>query len=340
MRILWLALFISLELLAANIEFTDKEKVWMKQHRAVTYVGDPNWLPFEAFDEKGNYVGIVADLLKHIEKITPLKFKIIKTTSWQDSIETMQSKEVMMMSQSKDYNSQTTQLFSDTYYKNPIVIVMGHNQRYVSSLYNIKDKKIAISATEAFFIRIQKRYPSIEFVHVSSIQEGLQSVAFAQNDAFVNTLAQTSYVIAKRQLHDLRIVGRTELYTELGFGISKEHPELRSIINKALSNIDSNIQNDILSKWIQQKYIEKTDYTAFFIALAVFTLIVVMALIFYIRVKKEIEAKLQAQYEMLQQQSKMASMGEMLDSVAHQWKQPLNALSMYLDLMKMILMRE
>ncbi|WP_457746845.1 ATP-binding protein [Sulfurimonas sp.] len=37
--------------------------------------------------------------------------------------------------------------------------------------------------------------------------------------------------------------------------------------------------------------------------------------------------------KLLLQQSKMASMGEMLDAVAHQWKQPLNALSMYSELL-------
>jgi len=37
---------------------------------------------------------------------------------------------------------------------------------------------------------------------------------------------------------------------------------------------------------------------------------------------------------LLLQQSKMAAMGEMLDAVAHQWKQPLNALSMYAELIK------
>ncbi len=40
-----------------------------------------------------------------------------------------------------------------------------------------------------------------------------------------------------------------------------------------------------------------------------------------------------ANERLLLQQSKMAAMGEMLDAVAHQWKQPLNALSMYNDLL-------
>ena len=36
----------------------------------------------------------------------------------------------------------------------------------------------------------------------------------------------------------------------------------------------------------------------------------------------------------IEQQTKMAAMGEMMDAVAHQWKQPLNALSMYTDLLQ------
>jgi len=41
-----------------------------------------------------------------------------------------------------------------------------------------------------------------------------------------------------------------------------------------------------------------------------------------------------AQEEMLIQQSKMAMMGEMMDSVAHQWKQPLNALTLYSEMIR------
>jgi signal transduction histidine kinase len=51
------------------------------------------------------------------------------------------------------------------------------------------------------------------------------------------------------------------------------------------------------------------------------------------RESKEHQLRL-AQEEMLIQQSKMAAMGEMMDSVAHQWKQPLNALTLYSELIR------
>jgi len=50
------------------------------------------------------------------------------------------------------------------------------------------------------------------------------------------------------------------------------------------------------------------------------------------RIKKEVELS-QANYKRFEQQAKMAAMGEMMDAVAHQWKQPLNALSMMADMM-------
>ena len=50
-------------------------------------------------------------------------------------------------------------------------------------------------------------------------------------------------------------------------------------------------------------------------------------------VKQETEAHLRNE-KILQQQAKMAAMGEMMDAVAHQWKQPLNALSMYTQLLE------
>ncbi len=51
--------------------------------------------------------------------------------------------------------------------------------------------------------------------------------------------------------------------------------------------------------------------------------------------REELEIKKRVDNEeLLEQQSKMAAMGGMMDSVAHQWKQPLNALSMYSEIIK------
>lgn len=50
------------------------------------------------------------------------------------------------------------------------------------------------------------------------------------------------------------------------------------------------------------------------------------------RILKEVELA-RTNYKRYEQQAKMAAMGEMMDAVAHQWKQPLNAISMMSDML-------
>jgi len=47
------------------------------------------------------------------------------------------------------------------------------------------------------------------------------------------------------------------------------------------------------------------------------------------------DEEIKRQAKMLAQQSKMAAMGEMIDAIAHQWKQPLNAISMLSEIAEM-----
>ena len=49
---------------------------------------------------------------------------------------------------------------------------------------------------------------------------------------------------------------------------------------------------------------------------------------------KSVNAASSRKDTMLVQQSKMAAMGEMMDAVAHQWKQPLNSISMMTDMLR------
>ena len=49
------------------------------------------------------------------------------------------------------------------------------------------------------------------------------------------------------------------------------------------------------------------------------------------KVKEEIAKRLEGE-KILIQQSKLAAMGEMMDAVAHQWKQPINSINMHVDM--------
>jgi signal transduction histidine kinase len=334
MRIIIFSLLFFINLVAYDDRFTAEENRWMEQNPIVTYVGDPLWLPFEGHDDNRNYIGIVPDLLELASNKTSLTFRYVDTKSWQESLDMMADGKVMMISQSRYSNAHTSLLFTETFFKTPIVIVMQQGEDYVSSLHQLKDKRIGLVANKTTTPIFKENYPAMNYSVSQSVEEGLESLALGEVDAFLCSLPEAGYKIAKMQLSNLRIVGKTEVEIELGFGVNDEYPVLHKILNSMIANRSEAAVQSVLSKWTRQDYVEKIDYTALYIVLSVFAVIFLMGTLFYWRLRRESRARIKAQSIMLQQQSKMASMGEMMDAVAHQWKQPLNALSMYSDLMK------
>ena len=53
-------------------KLTEDERAWLKENPLVRFTGDPNWLPYEAFDSHGNYKGIVSEHLDLIASMTGL----------------------------------------------------------------------------------------------------------------------------------------------------------------------------------------------------------------------------------------------------------------------------
>ena len=81
---------------------------------------------------------------------------------------------------------------------------------------------------------------------MNDIQDGLLSVSTGEIDALLCTLALCSYTIAELGLNNVKITGKTEFDTKLALGVQRDHPELLSILNKAINNIKPGQQQEIL----------------------------------------------------------------------------------------------
>jgi len=73
-------LVLSLTVLASApstvLELSESELLWLQNNPTVSFTGDPNWLPFEAFDSSGQYIGIVSEHLKLISELTGIRWMI------------------------------------------------------------------------------------------------------------------------------------------------------------------------------------------------------------------------------------------------------------------------
>ena len=290
-----------------TIELTYDEKEWLKLHKVIKFTGDPDWLPFEAFNDKGEYIGIISEYLNTIESLTGVVFDRIATKSWSESVKLSENNGVDILSETTDSHRKNL-IFTKPYIINDIIIVMKKEHKYVEGLNAIKDKKIGITKDYGYIKQIKKKYPNINFIAVNTVSEGLTAVSIGKIDAFICTFALGSYTTTTMGISNIKIVGKTEFTTSLGLGVREDYAPFVNILNKAIDAISAKEHSEIFNHWIKQEYIEKVDYSLLYkVGAGAFSLIL-MFVFWNRKMSKEIQKRKKAEAKIKESQARLSTL--------------------------------
>lgn len=261
------------------VKFTKEEQDYINNNKTIRFTGDPNWLPFEAFDENGKYIGIVSKHLKYIEKTIDINFQKIVSKDWTNALKIAINGDVDVISgdAADDILNRNFKPI-ETYIKNPIVIMMKDSDRFINNLEDIKDKKIAIIKDYGYTADLYKTYPNIKYIEVENIQEALLGVETGKHDVALASLATSSYFISEMGLQDIRIVGKTKVIMNVTLFINKDKPLLHSILNKTMKSMSLKDRQKIFSDWTNKQNDELINYDLLIKSIFVFVLILMFFL--------------------------------------------------------------
>jgi len=267
------------EFSSPTLQLNDAELAWLNAHPVLRFVGDPNWLPYEGFDNQGRYIGIVSEYLRLLEQILGIDFQVIPTATWAQSLTKAQAGEVDIISETVNSNLAKQWVFTRSYLSSPVVIVMRDDEDYVDNIEQIKHRKLSLIENYGYNPALKAAYPDIAFSEVQTIQHGLAAVSTGKVDALLCTLAQASYHIANQGYNNVRIVGKTEFATEMGFGVRRELEPLVPLLNRALDAISQTEHQRINNIWGKERFAPKTDY--WLLAKIVSAFLLILALVFF-----------------------------------------------------------
>jgi signal transduction histidine kinase/ABC-type nitrate/sulfonate/bicarbonate transport system substrate-binding protein len=318
-----------------NLFLTNEEKRYLKKKTKITMCVDPNWMPFEKI-ENNKHVGIAADYIKIIENKIQTPIVLVPTKTWNESMKKGKEKKCDIFSLVMSTPEREKYLnFTIPYLTTPLVIAANINAPFIDNLEQIKDQKLAIVNNYAYAEILKIKHPNIHFIDVPNINEGLKLVEKGEIFGFIGSLATVGYQIQNNYIGQLKITGKFDDTWNLGIGSRNDEPILNSILNKAIEDISSAQKQEILNKWISINYQKDINYKLL-ISIIIFILALVVIYRQYLlkklnkKLSKKISLEIKKNEEknrILIQQSRMASMGEMLENIAHQWRQPLSTIS-------------
>ena len=327
--------------------FTNEEINWIKNNPKISIAGDPYWPPYSFYDEKGNYIGIIPDLVNEIFKDSGINLEYVKTDKWSDTIDSLKNKKIDIIDAISYSVSRNVFLdFSDKYIGSEIVLIASNKEKnYVSSFDNISNKRIGSVKGYSIIEQIKNDYPKIsDIVEYNSPLEGLKGLLNSQIDYMILDIPTFEFYSKKFSLSNLKIVGPAGYNYSYGFGIQKDNLQLLSIVNKLLDNLSLERKNEIYSKWIKIDYKEKIDYALIWKIIAFAILFLAGTLFWNRKLKHQIEEKEKIQKELEDERTYIKSLNaeliksneiaksaakhktEFLANMSHEIRTPMNSI--------------
>ncbi|MDD5215734.1 MAG: EAL domain-containing protein, partial [Methylococcales bacterium] len=234
-----------------SLQITNEEKTWLTQHPVIRVGIDSTFAPYEWLNDKNDYVGLSADYLHNVESILGVKFDIVKDKTFAQAIVMAEHGEIDMLTDVNKTPSREQYLnFTEAFISNPIIIVDNGTNNFIGGLAKLAGKKVVIE--KGYFIAelIAQDYPQIQITEAENISKALQLLSKGEVDAYIGDAASVNYEIKRSGMLNLRFAGETEYRSNHRMGALKAHPELISLLSKALNAIPEHEKEEIQNRWL------------------------------------------------------------------------------------------
>ena len=235
-----------------TIAFTPKEREWLASKPVIRYTYDPDWKPFEWKNGISQHVGIIADMLKLIEKKSGIRFVAKPANSWSEALGKLKSGSVDMISAlaKTEERSKYADFTKNVIFRVPNVFVARKKDDFSNGFADIKGKKIAVIANYAVESMVKHDKPKLSLEEVDNVVEGLKKLKDGEIDLFVLNLATAGYYLDQENYKDLQIAYRTQYNFDLRIAFVQGYSKIAlQTIDKVIAEITDQERNKIYNRW-------------------------------------------------------------------------------------------
>ena len=218
------------------MNITESERDWLMNNGEATIGITKDYLPFDYYKD-GIYGGISGEIIKDISAKTGIKFKYVY-----DDFDILQQKlikgEINVLNIAKTEDRIKNILYPRPYSTERDIIVGKVGSKDAKDVFGLEGKRVAVIKGFWHNEYLRKNLTSVNIIETSSIQESLKLVQEGKADYLVENPSVIRFYVENMQLFDIVQKGTTSTDSYLYYGISKNSPELASIIDKVIPLMD------------------------------------------------------------------------------------------------------
>ena len=342
------------------MNFTKDERDYLSKHKKIGICLQYDSFPYDSISN-GNYTGIMGDFFQIAHKDLEVEFLPILSKSSQELEQKISRHECEILSLLPSQSRIFPQLnVTKPILTNSFALIGTLDKPFIQDTMLLKDKKIIVQF-QAYKEHLETMYPYLNIVVEPDADKIMRVVLKNEVYGAAVTAIKADYIIEKYGYGKLKINGflATSDPLSLSIGVQKDDETLLNILQKEINNIPKIRMENLVNNWKMKAYKEQIDYTVIIRIIGVLAVIFAM-MIYYQRKLKRFNDELSKQVDFktkeLQQinenleisvqekiaelvqkdkiltlQSKQAVMGEMIEMIAHQWRQPLSTITLQIS---------
>jgi polar amino acid transport system substrate-binding protein len=307
-----------------KINFTNQEKNYLLTKKDISICVDSSRMPLEAVGKDDKYTGIFADYFEVFKKDLNKDFEIIKTDSFDISLDYLQEKKCDILSVPIEKKESIDNLkVTQPYLDSSLVIATKIEVPFINDIRSLSDFKIGVPRYYGISKSINKKYKNLIIEDVDNIDSCFKKLSSNKLDACLGDIYSVGYKIQEEYIGEIKITGKLEDSLKLSIGVSSYDETLLNIFEKLINNLDNIQKQKILNNWSAVQVEQPFDYMKL-VYIIIFFLIVVIGLLYKQHVVNKINIELQLAKEEALQATKSKS--EFLANMSHEIRTPMNGI--------------
>ncbi|POR00852.1 diguanylate cyclase [Alkalispirochaeta sphaeroplastigenens] len=272
-----------------RVNLLPEERLYLERLGPLTVAPDPDWPPFEYFDDEGNFAGIAADLLNLVADRLGIEFSWVFPRDWPEALELSRAGDVLIL----PFLNQTPEreewlVFTDPLLVDPNVFITRQEHPFIADAAQFTDETIVFPQGTSMEERVRRDFPNLRVLTVPSEKDVFQAVLDGRADMALRSLAISAYTIRKEGLFNLKIAGQApDAYVNrLRMGVLRGQEPLREILNRGIATITPREREEIVNRHVNITVVRPVYLSAAFRVLAVLVVLVLVSLFWNHRLRK------------------------------------------------------